>query len=61
MAVTFPFGSTFAQLIEDELSRCGEVFYKKKLTLSERGQANLIRLIYKGESWLGGEAKIRWQ
>ena len=53
VAVLFP----VTQGREDEMTRTlqesGPILYRKSITISRRGRENLIKLLYRGESWLG--------
>lgn len=55
MRVAVVYGAAFTarDRILEELSQKVTVWYEKTVQLTEIGKANLIRLIYAGENWLG--------
>ena len=40
--------------MDEIIKKYGYIYYRKKIKLSERGMINLIKEIYRGESWIGG-------
>jgi hypothetical protein len=55
-AIIFGAALEYRDQIIAELRNAGVVHYEKLAALSPEGQANLIRLVYKGEEWLGAAA-----
>lgn len=44
--------------LDETTEKYGCIYYKKKVKLSERGMINLIKEMYRGEKWLGGNYPI---
>jgi hypothetical protein len=52
----FPAGDGRYEEVGLILKNYGEVAYDKCVSLTQRGQLNLLRLLYEGETWLGSSA-----
>ena len=44
--------------LDKTIEKYGYIYYKKKVKLSEKGMINLIKEMYRGEEWLGGNYPI---
>ncbi|MDH5740480.1 MAG: FkbM family methyltransferase [Nitrospira sp.] len=53
VAVLFPVAKGHDDEIMEMLEESGPIIYCKAVTISHRGRENLIRLLYRGESWVG--------
>jgi FkbM family methyltransferase len=53
VAVLFPVAQGHDEEILGLLQERGTVFYRKAVTVSREGRANLVRLLYRNEAWLG--------
>lgn len=53
VAVLFPVAQGRDQEIFNFIHECGPIVYRKDVIVSRSGRANLIRLLYRGEAWLG--------
>jgi FkbM family methyltransferase len=53
VAVLFPVAQGRDQEIFELIRECGPIVYRKDIIVSRNGRANLIRLLYRNESWLG--------
>jgi len=54
--ILFPSARGHEQEVLDVLSSHGTLVYHKNVHLSERGQLNLVKTLYRGESWLGNRS-----
>ncbi len=57
VAVLFPVAQGRDHEVKQILEGCGPILYTKSVILSRRGRENLIKLLYKGESWIGDGIK----
>lgn len=53
IAVLFPVAGGKDRKVEELLEKCGVIFYKKSVIFNRVGRGNLVRLLYRGEQWLG--------
>lgn len=58
VAVLFPRAYPFFDEAREILGRAGSIFFEKEIALSSSGRRNLIRLLYKGEPWIGEGKQI---
>lgn len=53
IAAIFPVAKGQDERIDQLLEQCGPILYRKSVVFSRSGRANLVRVLYRGESWLG--------
>ena len=53
VAVLFPVTQGRDDEMMSILQESGPILYRKSVTVSRRGRENLIKLLYRGETWLG--------
>jgi FkbM family methyltransferase len=53
VAVLFPVARGRDREVRDALRACGPIVASREVSLSAAGRANLVRLLYRGEPWLG--------
>ena len=53
VAVLFPVTQGHDDEMSQILQESGPILYRKSIVISRRGRENLIKLLYRGESWLG--------
>ena len=58
IAVVFPVANGKDDEIQNILRDYGRIAYEKHITFSELGRHNLIRQLYRSESWLGADGDI---
>jgi len=58
IAVVFPVASGKDDEIQSVLKDYGQIAYEKQVIFSEIGRHNLIRQLYRNESWLGRDGEI---
>ena len=53
VAVLFPVAKGRHEEMIKVIEECGSILYRKSVPVSRRGRENLIKLLYRGEPWLG--------